>query len=515
MILQMQNNLSRMKELCLLHHRDETIAKSRELNEIIKARDNITWRDLQTILQTNEVSWDLIENFYKYGRLTTEKFEFVKDSLKFIEQRESEDPHGPFIYAHQSIYDVVWKFTSLHNPKTIFRGQYNAHWPMESSLLRIDKGSARLNIKTLINRLELTNSFLHELNSEEMKIFGKKFDDKSLLAIAQHFGFPTPLLDFTRSFKTAAFFATQAAKKKIDHNPECGVIYYMNTDITNKIRNPGFKIGIDLLSLLDIRIGDIEIIEPDIPAEDDRINRQKGVFIAGYQTNDLHNFTVDRILFWQHPGVVFEDTKLGIDESRLLPDKTPLTNIAQQVRDSFRSKSVENILGNIEFAQPSIIGSQGTLLRSQLKEAEVFLSCLNDTLGHFCYEKDLFILREIILNYFNAINIEKYVGELPKGGFSENADRPLFTLSQELASWSKINLNDLWQYLNSLLDGAPAEIDLGKLSEVPLPKFDTPKGKISLAIGVYLTSWEHLRYVDGTKARRLASQASILLKEIA
>src|SRR2546428_3825483 len=96
-------------------------------------------------------------------------------------------------------------------PGYIFRGQSNANWRLNNTLFR-SSSKAQLNLKSLIERVQLTETFLTELRRNQQIYFNAKLEEQELLAIAQHFGFSTPLLDFTKSHRIAAFFATLSAR---------------------------------------------------------------------------------------------------------------------------------------------------------------------------------------------------------------------------------------------------------------------------------------------------------------
>jgi hypothetical protein len=91
----------------------------------------------------------------------------------------------------------------------VFRGQEDATWSLSTALQR---GATGENAKALITKIE-------EQIIEEFQRRAHHFllDPPELtarmewLALLQHFGGPTRLLDFTRSFYVAAFFAAEKA----------------------------------------------------------------------------------------------------------------------------------------------------------------------------------------------------------------------------------------------------------------------------------------------------------------
>ena len=51
-----------------------------------------------------------------------------------------------------------------------------------------------------------------------------------------------------------------------------------------------------------VRLGSLKVIEPQLPNDDNRIGRQQGVFVAGYNPRDAAAVTIDRIYFRQQPS---------------------------------------------------------------------------------------------------------------------------------------------------------------------------------------------------------------------
>ncbi len=116
---------------------------------------------------------------------------------------------------------------------------------------------------------ERTEEFVAWLSEDNPLLEGVRLTPEEALAIAQHHGMKTPLLDLTRSLPIAAFFATHSA------DPVCekpGVIYvFHNKDLRrylNATDDLAHKIGRGLVE---------PVIEPLR-----RIRHQQGVFVESH-----------------------------------------------------------------------------------------------------------------------------------------------------------------------------------------------------------------------------------------
>ena len=396
-----------------------------------------------------------------------------------------------------------------------FRGQFRAEWPLQSSMLRSVPRGKDLDIKTIVERVRLTELSLSTLRGKQKDLFGTELDENTLMAIAQHFGFPTPLLDFTKSPGIAAFFATLGARNLKGDEPICGVIYYLRLNEEKRIEKPGVEIDFPLLELTEVHLGELQFIEPNIPDEDNRIKRQQGFFINGFDPFALQNYIINQIFFWQQPGEVFEDPRNGIDESTLLPDHTQLTYIAESIRNDFaknRGPGLSRSIAEIKLPQQGIIGTQGSLLRSQIEDSSKFFRKLNEILHDIAGIDGCEALTGILHKHFLEIRNEKYVGQIPVGGGTEAMDSPLFTTIKELAEWADLGLRSLWDYIVAKLDGGPGEYDSGHPTNAPEPIVKSKRQIIVFSTALFLAGWEHLRYVDGKKARRLVLEAVSVLE---
>ena len=97
----------------------------------------------------------------------------------------------------------------LHN-KLIFRGQRNSDWKLQSSLEREIKS-----VKTQEQYNEIAQKHLSnfkklargKIREQSLLLGNSEENNEELWAIGQHLGLKTPLVDWTRSFLIALFFA--------------------------------------------------------------------------------------------------------------------------------------------------------------------------------------------------------------------------------------------------------------------------------------------------------------------
>lgn len=333
----------------------------------------------------------------------------------------------------------------MNSDEHYFRGQFNAQWPLQSSLLRRKSDDTALDIQTLTDRLSLTEEFLSELEKEQESIFGKKIDENSLLAVAQHFGFPTPLLDNSFSLKIAAFFATYDARNMKEDESVIGVIYYLRNysdKEANALSDPGKHLGFSFFDATGINIGNMQILIPDIPDEDNRIHRQQGVFVSDFSWTDLAGISIDKIYFKQQKGLVFRDLHIGVHEDILLPDKTPISELADKVKKGHNAKKNYALLGNTKFYEGSVIGSTGSFLWAILNESNRFFEKTANFIVENFGEENLAIIKEIFEDYFQRVRLRKDVGDNKPLGTTFH---PLAISVAKLAEWAKIEEPLLWE----------------------------------------------------------------------
>jgi len=87
--------------------------------------------------------------------------------------------------------------------KFLFRGQSNSDWPLSPSFDRTFSFLPRE--KILEAAIEMFDEFKNDI--KRLDIRTDAGDQNALLALGQHYGLPTRLLDWTENYSVAAFFA--------------------------------------------------------------------------------------------------------------------------------------------------------------------------------------------------------------------------------------------------------------------------------------------------------------------
>jgi hypothetical protein len=135
-------------------------------------------------------------------------------------------------------------------PAFVYRGQANYHWPLRSSLDRLEERFPRRKNLTgtnpnFVDCPPLTNE--EHINAFKRALRGRRdpnpppLTEDDCWALGQHHGLATPLLDLTRSPFVALFFAFEEQVILVDGRmiaPEFRGVYALSTHTIQHPRNP-------------------------------------------------------------------------------------------------------------------------------------------------------------------------------------------------------------------------------------------------------------------------------------
>jgi len=208
----------------------------------------------------------------------------------------------------------------------IFRGQSNVDYDWIPSLFRKDK-------KYQKEEEIKTKKFINAFSKEFPKY--NSLTELQLLAIAQHYGFSTKLLDFTFNPKVAAFFASPESKCKHKY----GEIAFISLKEHKQMQNPFEELGLNkddakkIFNKNSMYVGDFKVIYvPDVP----RIKRQEAVFLYDASLSILRETFLDRYGFVQITNKPFIDPDNIICQEYLFPSDDPIYNFVIKYESSKR-----------------------------------------------------------------------------------------------------------------------------------------------------------------------------------
>jgi hypothetical protein len=268
--------------------------------------------------------------------------------------------------------------------------------------------------------------------------------------------------------------------------------------------------GRGLHDLAGVRVGKLHAIRPNLPAADDRIRRQHGVFIAGYRARDLQAVSIDRVYFRQIPGVTFEDRRAGISADTQLPENTPLSNLAAEMK---RSLAVAPALGSSLLAQTalsdsSVIGSAGAHLYWHLRFGHNFLADMRKEARRVGAESLSRAIEDAVNEYFTLAHVEASISEIPDHKTHGTMLEPIRTTIAALESAAGLAADEIWQVLAKHL---PRGFESGGIVAVDAPKDWSDRAHIAFSCAMFCIAWEHLRNVSGLRAEELVQTARMHL----
>lgn len=193
-----------------------------------------------------------------------------------------------------SVYDLVMYFeidldTPSRAQRTAYRGQADHRWPLAPSLCR--------DLDTAEEAIGNTCSWI--LRAVESRPVLQRYTPLELIAIAQHYGQRTCLLDYTFDARTAAAFACLGAPEAHCSDAVLGAVFELDTV---DVRTFAWKDSLPTGTLICLRLDEVP-----------RIRAQNGVFFGAAQQRALQNLTGTDAYLFRHSSdshMFLEDTQL-------------------------------------------------------------------------------------------------------------------------------------------------------------------------------------------------------------
>lgn len=201
----------------------------------------------------------------------------------------------------------------------MFRGHTDAQWDLVPTLFR-----PPLTDPLIRRRQDYTERFIEDLKRSSRQVGLDELSDLEYMAVAQHYGLYTSLLDFTWNLEVAAYFATTNCSPG-----QKGAIYCFNAKEYVELRNPFSMLGLSvqesdaLLEQHDMKsLPDLEVVElHGVP----RIYQQEGVFVCVPMDKvETLQRGSERRFFRQRSSTYVGGFQLGMD---LLPDRSMFDTI--------------------------------------------------------------------------------------------------------------------------------------------------------------------------------------------
>lgn len=210
------------------------------------------------------------------GKLVEEDLKILSEAKTYRASISQKFENNRAIY--DSIYDLLlvegWATNYQGSEGQAFRGHFNADWPLIPTLFR--------NTEVIHDNLNHTISAAKIFLQPDSPV--NHLSALETLAVLQHYGFPTFLLDFTTDIRIAAAFACREYQQ--GKNISTGVIVMLSKpDFEEFATKPHTPLGSRSVLTLD-----------EIP----RIRHQKGIFFHSYDLDMFEILTGTTRRYFRH-----------------------------------------------------------------------------------------------------------------------------------------------------------------------------------------------------------------------